>query len=401
MSSSLGDFTARLLTESGAVLEPRGDGLEVLLPADVAGVLGIPEHANLSFSGEDREGISVSYDSELLKKMAKLMSDGGKFSTVSLAPPSVRMEKLEERLDQKVVFHNAVFHVERKEEKRVSYLLGYSKYSALSDDRQEGILACLINELNLSVQKTTPETLDLIELSTRSPVLAGGSRAGFRPTGVLEGATDLPVGLHNYTEEPVGEAERESSERVLTAFWHAQEKIVKEELSDFLLSVERRMNRDIRRVHDYYQTLIHEHRQWLERKAAAAEEKEKTVGKIEVIERELKGKIQDLIGKFSLELQIEPISFVRIETTSPTWWLSVKRRKEARPFPLTYNPILKSLDPLPCEACFYPAKGHYVCDDRLHIVCRQCFGPCPRCGKIYCGACHPKGCPRCKVSAPA
>ncbi|MBI2368503.1 MAG: hypothetical protein HYV01_26320, partial [Deltaproteobacteria bacterium] len=314
MSSSLGDFTARLLTERGAVVEPSAEGLEVLLPAEVAGVLEIPEHANLSFSGESRDGISLSYDSEIIKKMARLIGGRGEFTTVALAPPSVRLEKLEERLDQKVIFHNAVFHVERKEEKRISYLLGYSKYSALSDDRQEGILACLINELNLSVQKTTSETLDLIDLSTRAPALAGDSRSGFRPTDVLEGATDLPGGLHNYAEEPVGEAERESSERVLAAFWHAQEKIVKEELSDFLISVERRMNRDIRRVHDYYQTLIHEHRQWLERKAAAAEEKEKTAGKIEAIERELKGKIQDLIGKFSLDLQIEPISFIRIET---------------------------------------------------------------------------------------
>src|SRR3970282_2615448 len=97
--------------------------------------------------------------------MARLMGDGGKFSPVSLAPLPVRLEKLEERLDQKVVLHNAVFHVERKEEKRISYLLGYSKYSALSDDRQEGILACLINELTLSLQKTTSETLYLIDSS--------------------------------------------------------------------------------------------------------------------------------------------------------------------------------------------------------------------------------------------
>ena len=32
--------------------------------------------------------------------------------------------------------------------------------------------------------------------STRAPALAGGSCSGFRPTGVLEGATGLPVGLH-------------------------------------------------------------------------------------------------------------------------------------------------------------------------------------------------------------
>ena len=365
MRSSLSDFTTHLLTESGGVVEPSGDGLEVLLPAEVAGMLAIPEHANLSFSGDSREGISVSYDSEILKKMAGLIGDRGRFATVGLVPSSVRIDKLEERLVEKVVFHNAVFHVERKEEKPISYLLGYYKYSALSDDRQEGILSCLINELNLSVQKTAIETPEIIA---------------------------------RHAQEPTGEAERESDERVLKAFWQAQIEIVKEALRDFLTSVERRMNRDIRRVHDYYQTLIHEHRQLLEKKLPTPEEREKTVSKIEAVERELKGKTQDLIGKFSIDVLLEPVSFIRIETLSPIFWVSVKRRKEARPFPLTYNPILKCLDPLPCEACFYPRKGHYVCDDRLHILCRQCFAPCLRCDKSYCGACHPNGCPRCKAS---
>ena len=49
MISSLADFTAQLLLESGAVVEPSADRLEVLLPPDVAGVLEIPEHANLLF----------------------------------------------------------------------------------------------------------------------------------------------------------------------------------------------------------------------------------------------------------------------------------------------------------------------------------------------------------------
>ena len=362
MRTSLFDFTADLLAESGAVVEPSGEGLEVLLPAEVARVLDIPEHATLSFLRERSDGISVSYDSEILKKMAGLMGDRGKFAAVALTPPAVKLEKLEDRLDEKVVFHNAVFHLDRKEEKAISYLLGYSKYSARSDDRQESIVGCMINELNLSVHKITAEILDLIS---------------------------------NQAEEPKEQAERESSERVLNAFWQAQMKIVKEALSDFLISMERRMNRDIRRVHDYYQTLIHEHRQALEKKLATRDEHERAESKIKAIERELKGKAQDLIGKFSIELLLEPISFIRIETMSPIFWLSVKRRKEARQFPLTYNPIVKSFDPLPCEACFYPKRGYYVCDDRLHILCRECFAPCARCDKFYCGACHPKGCPRC------
>jgi hypothetical protein len=362
LRSSLFDFTTHLLAESGAVVEPRGDGLEVLLPAEVATVLEIPEHANLSFSGESHEGISVSYDSEILKKMAKLMGDRGKFATVALAPSSVRLEKLKDRLEEKVFFQNAPFHVERKEEKPISYLLGYSKYSALSDDRQEGILACMINELNLSLQKTTAGILELVA---------------------------------NSDAEPLGAAKRESSDRVLNAFSRAQIEIVKEALGDFLTSLERRLNRDIRRVHDYYQTLIHEHRQLLEKRAAGSDDKEKAASKIEAIQRELKGKIQDLNAKFSIDLVLEPISFIRIEALSPIFWISVKRRKEVRQFPVTYNPILKSLDPLPCEACFYPRKGYYVCDDRLHILCRPCFAPCPHCEKTYCAACHPNGCLRC------
>ena len=38
--------------------------------------------------------------------------------------------------------------------------------------------------------------------STRASALAGGSRSGFRPTGAVEGATGLPVGLHGVKRLP-------------------------------------------------------------------------------------------------------------------------------------------------------------------------------------------------------
>ncbi len=358
---SLVTFTADLLSESGALVEPSDHGLEALLPPDASKLLEVPEHVKLSFSREG-EGIPVSFDSDFFKKMDRLLGDRGRFSAISPPVSPLRSEKLEDRLDEKVVLHNAVFHLERKEHKRISYLLAYFKYTARSDDRQEGIVASLINEFNLSVRRSPSELLEF---------------------------------MANNAEEPSGEAERENADKVLRALSRAQREIVNEALQDFLLSLDRRLNRDIRRVHDYYQTLMREHRQVLGKKASTAEEKEKIRSRIEAVERELKGKVQDLIGKYHLNLQIEPVSFVRVETVTQVFWLLVKRRKGTRSFPLTYNPILRSLDSLPCEICFYPRKGHSVCDDRLHIVCQQCFGPCFECGKIYCGACHPKGCPRC------
>src|SRR3970282_969281 len=39
--------------------------------------------------------------------------------------------------------------------------------------------------------------------STRAPALAGGIRSRFRPTGLVECATGLPVGLHRFRKSPM------------------------------------------------------------------------------------------------------------------------------------------------------------------------------------------------------
>ena len=46
--------------------------------------------------------------------------------------------------------------------------------------------------------QSSSEDVALLYPSTRAPALAGGSRSGFRPTGVVEGVTGLPVGLHGH-----------------------------------------------------------------------------------------------------------------------------------------------------------------------------------------------------------
>ena len=52
--------------------------------------------------------------------------------------------------------------------------------------------------LDLPYGKSPREKLDIYaaDPSTRAPAFAGDSRSGFRPMGVLEGATGSPVGLH-------------------------------------------------------------------------------------------------------------------------------------------------------------------------------------------------------------
>lgn len=362
--NNLYDFTIDFLGHYGAIVEGANDALEVVSPADLARALGIKEYSNLVFSADKdkKDGTFISFDSETFKKFPEVFKEEGKFSAVSVSSPQIRVEKIKKRIADKIIFNNAIFSIGENEEKAISYLLACFKFTAFSDERREGIVSILINEFNLSSRKFRIEQLDIL--------------------------TDISNGH-------IENIQRQDNEKVFGALGAAPKELINEELEDFLKSVHRRLNRDTRRVHEYYYALICETRQFIKKKFLAGEEKRKAIDKIKAIETELKWKINDLIAKYKIEIRIEPISFIRVETIAPLFWLTIKRRKKIRLFPLTYNPLLKTFDNLPCESCFNPGETHWVCDEQLHITCGKCFRTCQKCGKSYCGACHKLKCPKC------
>lgn len=371
MSKALPDVIADILTYCGAIVERTDNGcLDVIAPPEVSQILNVPDYTRLSFSYDENQDntIYASYDSEMFKAMAGLLKDKGEFSIASFKFSLPNTEKLSKNLHEKIALNNATFRLESTEIKSHSYLLCYFKYIAISDEKQEGIVQVLINELSLS---TTP----------------------------LE---DRVVGLEHVGEE-LKNIERHDLRRILQSSYFAGVAIAKEKLEDFIKSLERRLNRDIRRVYEYYETLKNETTIAIRKKAVSTENKtikgedvdELLNKKINAIETECRWKIQDLITKYSLNIQIEPVSIIHIECQSPVFWINIKRRLATRLFPITYNPIIKQLDVLPCESCFNPKKPYYICDDKLHIICSTCFKMCSDCGKQYCGVCYKSGCPRC------
>lgn len=362
--TDLFSFTSELLEYNGALVEKNGNELNVILPPDVAKALEAKELSNFLFSADNEQnGTLVSYDSSVFINMSKLLAGKGNFTSVTMPPPLVRVEKLAERIHEKVILNNAVFSVDRSEEKTISYILSFVKYTATSDEKNEGIVSSLINELTLSTARLpVTEALNIL-------ISAGEDQKAVQKT--------------------------HPEANVINALFLAQKEAALENLKEFIESLERRLNRDIQRVHDYYHTLIKETKHFAEKKILRGEDLEKNTSKVKAIETELKWKIQDLISKYSLTIAIKPISIVRIETVVPVFWLTIKRRKALKHFPLTYNPMLKTFDNLPCEACFNPQKSFFVCDVNLHIVCSECFKKCQKCGKDFCRACH-TGCPKCK-----
>lgn len=380
MNKTLPEVISEILRHNGAVVEEADDGcLEFLASGTLAKKLRLPEHGRLRFgyAGSSSDEIPASYDSELFKEVAGLLKGKGEFSAASFKPSYLPDNgKLLKNLNDTIALNNASFRPEKTEIEDISYLLCYFRYTALSDEKREGIIKVLINEMNLS---SVPfgNGLDRLE-------------------DTVEGSKDI---------------ERHDLKKVCRASHSAAARMAKEGLKDFMRSLERRLNRDIRRVHEYYDTLGKEAESAMEKStrqvpAMAVSSGDGPAGeedmnmllkkKLSAIETERRWKVNDLITKYSLNIQIEPVSIIRIETQAPVFMITIKRRLAARSFPVAYNPLVKQLDDLPCESCFNPTKPYYICDGSLHIICSECYKTCPDCGKQYCAVCHKNKCPKCK-----
>lgn len=379
MSRPLEEVISDIFTYRGAVVEKTKDGcLEFLAPQEFRNALGLPEDGILNFSYGDssEETILATYDSDLFQSMGKLFTRNGRIGAVAYPPFEPNTSKLLKRIPEKVVFSNAIFHIEETQKRDIPYLLIFFRYTALSDVKQEGVIALMMNEINRSCVPVYQDVSEILSESSETKMKQ-------------DRAIEAPLNL-------------------LRVACSGASMMAKEELVDFIKSLERRLNRDIKRVYDYYETLKEETVRVIEKKRAIMEDSTETnkdkapkgvgrlLSKLDAIETEQEWKTQDLISKYALKIEVEPVSVVRLETVSTVFWINLKRRLSTRRFPLTYNPIVRELDPLPCESCFYPRPGYYVCDDKLHIVCARCFEKCPQCGKQFCSACYTGRCPKCK-----
>jgi hypothetical protein len=367
----LPEVVADVLIEEGAALEKRTDGsLEFLIPYSLSGTLSIPEHGILHFSNSPPcdGAIAASYDSEVFRAIEKVFARKGKMTEASYPSVLPNIEKVSKWVPEKVVLSNATFRLQRVDHQAVIYVLVFFKYVALSDEKREGVFSLLVNRLNFSTVLPENNSLDLL--------------------------ADLQSPEKGITVNP------QETLKTIQAGFSAASLVVKENFVPFIKSLERRLHRDVTRVFEYYETLKAETKRAFEKKGnegfTSPEEARKTLSaKLDAIEGERQWKIQDLVSKYALKVGVEPVCSIDIETHTPVFWIDIKRRLLSRSFPLTYNPFYKKIDPLPCEACFYPRGGYFVCDEKLHILCSSCFSKCPECGRQYCPLCYRRGCPRC------
>jgi hypothetical protein len=176
--------------------------------------------------------------------------------------------------------------------------------------------------------------------------------------------------------------------------------LVRLEMEPFLRMMRRRLDRDRTRIHEYHNDLQLQAQKKLATLAGTSGEKaegsrKREMLRIAAIEREYSAKLDDLRHNYALRVTVEWVQGLELFVPVQRFEVLVKRRKRERLISFDWHPAVRLMEPLPSDWGLGLERSRLICDDHLHITDPAGQSPCSSCGRAWCRACHPKDCPRC------
>lgn len=246
-------------------------------------------------------------------------------------------------LAQDLSFPESNVSIVNKAETRATYMVLTSHYLALSDERKKGLVRLAIQEQNGAVIKGLEEARQDMDTQFFEP---GHIPPHFpdRVDKVLENSLD-------YLKEAVYL-----------------------ELEDFQKSMQRRLQRDVRNLREYYAALAREMRQSLERPSLSQAQREERQAKLDALPLEEERKIEDQQHKYNTNVTIRPAAVLRILLDVVKVELHIRHRKWQKTQHIVYNPLTRRFDPLTCQRCGKSIRFIYpqAVRDNLQLLCYAC-----------------------------
>lgn len=380
---ALRDFVADLLDGEGAVIEPvEPDGLDVLAPEPLRAAMGWPELVRLGFGAQLLSGTTpVGLEGDWLDRFGTLLGDRGLFAErqlvlrAAVAPPS----DPERRLDGAFDLRNAVWRLRQVKPAWTRCLLLAFRYTAISDERREGLIWLGFNTgtgavLNEDIVGRLRHLL-ACDMEWRAPDPGVCSEAG--------PACDAPL----------------LAERTRAGLDH----LVRRDLEPFLRAMRRRLERDCGRVHEYHDDLRRSALTKLAGLRPATGDKveadrKREIMRVATIEREYAAKLDDLRHNYALRVTVDWVQGLVLFAPVHRYEVLIKRRKGERIVAIDWHPAARMMEPPLCDWGLGLERARLVCDDHLHLTDLAGQAPCRSCGKAWCRACH-AACPRCERTA--
>ena len=367
-------FVADLLTAEGALVEPiEPEGLDVLALPAVQSALGVAEMCRLGFGTTlPSDAQRVGLETDWLDRFARLMGERGRWARHILRPELRALSDTERVLGHELALDNATFRLLGVTPAWTSYLILDFHYSAVSDDKRDGVL-------RLGVNQATGALPDAV-LDAVAPWLEGDDVAQAGPD-----VADLPPAWHR--------------QRVLDLVARALPARLDTALAPFVKGLQRRLGREQDRLYDYHNDLY----RTASRRAAGLAEADpgrpREELRIAAIAREYQAKLDDITRQYAMRVTVAWTQTLVLEMPVQRFEVQIRRRKAERTILLDWNPLARRLESPVCEFSFSTERPRLACDDAVHLVAPAGLGPCTGCGKPFCRACHRGTCPKCGAAS--
>jgi hypothetical protein len=364
-------FVAALLTGSGALVEPIApDGLEVLAGPALQQTLGIGELARLGFGPTLPEGARrIGIESDWLGRCAQLIGERGRHARRLVRPDTRKAPDAKRVLEQEFVLENAVARLVGATPAWTRYIVPSFRFTALSDEKREGLLRLPINLATGAMPDAMLPRLDTLDEAAA-------------PEDRVEPEADALPG--NWPAAQLAGRLRQALP------WRAEEA-----LAPFLKGLRRRLDRDLDRLHGYHSDL---HREAVLRAGVLARgdsARLREEQRMTAIARDYRVKLDDLGRRYALHVSAIWVQTQDILVPVQRLTVQIRRRKAERVMVMDWNPLTRRLELPSCEATWSTAQPRLVCDEALHLVVPAGLAPCATCVRSYCRACHAAACPKC------
>ena len=355
-----------LLVSRGALVETEDAGaLRALLPAELAAALESREWLSLRFgadAGSSDENEWLDRLSRLLPPDARVVS--ARLRHLNLVPPLDATGAL----DRGLALQNGIYRVLEDYQQTARYYFFGFHYTIESDESSLGVVTVC---LNASARTLVPQ-------------------AEFLPKAVKD---DLEEDLE---EDPQRAIPRDELAQLFPIALRGVQPEIRRLAGAIEQSANRRLARDTERIDSYYKDLLSQIGKRIARRAADPDAAGRERSRVAATQLDRAAKLDDLMRKYSLKIRIQPGDVLAVSLPVREISARLIRKKAERVAKLHWNPNLGALESPWCEGCSAPAHPLFLCDDRVHFLCKRCATPCPACGKQFCRACQP----RCKCGGP-
>lgn len=343
---NLTDFVIRFFKASGAVMEKKGNQIDLLLPEATAAALDVEEEISLTESPEEAEKTgrencyAIQFQSPLLDRIVSMAGAAPPFLQANLSFTYIKSQGFENLINEQFSFYKSKIKKTATAESMTWYLLLTCRYLAQSDEQKQGLIDF---SLNLDTMALTPGMSDMLVTAEK-----------VYHTGKIQTFSDQQIKrIHELVQS-----------------WGPS--AVEAELNPFKRSMNRRYRRDCASLDTYYKSLEKEMEDSLDRSGLSDKVIQERKEKIAMIPEELAAKKRDLLNKYSIKLSFEPAAAVLVTTPCVRVSVTVMSGRHTRTFPLIYNPVTKEMDPWVCSRC---GSSTYALglDDKDNLCCTDCL----------------------------